>query len=431
MNILKNKIFRNASWIVVCRIMQAVFNFLISMLTARYLGPSNYGIINYAASIVAFAIPIMQLGLNNILVNETVEHPDEEGKIFGTSILMSMGSSVVCMIGIFAFVSVANFGDIESILTCVLYSALLICQAVEMIQYWYQSKLMSKYVSVVSLIAYVIVSAYKLFLLITGKSVYWFAISNAIDYIIIAIALLIIYKKLGGQRLSFSRATAKRMFSSSKYYIVSGMMVTIFAQTDKIMLKLMLGDTETGYYSAAVTCAGMLSFVFAAIIDSIRPSILENKHIDKDKYEDSVKLLYSIVIYLSLGMSVVITLLAEPIISILYGSEYSPAIAMLRIMVWYTTFSYYGGAKDVWILAEKKQKYLLLLNMSGAICNVILNLILIRYMGGRGACVASLITQFLTNVVMMIVIKPLRYNFKLLIQSLNIIGVSKKLLRRK
>jgi hypothetical protein len=50
------------------------------MMTARYLGPSNFGVINYAASIVAFVLPVMQLGINSVLVQELVKNPEEEGK---------------------------------------------------------------------------------------------------------------------------------------------------------------------------------------------------------------------------------------------------------------------------------------------------------------------------------------------------------------
>ena len=66
------KVFRNASWLIACRIVQALLSFVIGTLTARYLGPSNYGIISYVASVVAFAMPIMQLGLRHTIVNEFV-----------------------------------------------------------------------------------------------------------------------------------------------------------------------------------------------------------------------------------------------------------------------------------------------------------------------------------------------------------------------
>ena len=63
-----NRVAKNATWIIGCRIVQAVFALLINMLTARYLGPSSYGLITYASSLVAFVVPIMQLVFNAILV---------------------------------------------------------------------------------------------------------------------------------------------------------------------------------------------------------------------------------------------------------------------------------------------------------------------------------------------------------------------------
>ena len=65
MNFLNNRIIKNASWIIVGKVAQSVLNLIVTMLTARYLGPSNYGLINYAASIVAF---VVLLGLKDILL---------------------------------------------------------------------------------------------------------------------------------------------------------------------------------------------------------------------------------------------------------------------------------------------------------------------------------------------------------------------------
>lgn len=197
-------------------------------------------------------------------------------------------------------------------------------------------------------------------------------------------------------------------------------MVVVFAQTDKVMIKLMINDSATGYYTAAVTIAGMTSFIYAAIIDSLRPTIFEHKkNDDKKGYEKNITVLYSIIIYLSFFQSIIMTLLAPWIIKLMYGPDYTAAVSALQIIVWYTTFSYYGGAKDVWVLAEGKQKYLIWLNMSGALANVGLNLIFIPLVGINGAAFASLITQIFTNIIMMIIIKPLRNNQKLLFRALN------------
>ena len=416
---LKNKVFKNASWIIASRIVQALLGLVISMLTARYLGPSNYGVINYAASIVAFVLPLMHLGINSVLVQELVKNPEDEGRIIGTATTMTFFSSLACIGGTVAFAAIANPGETETIVVCALYSILLIFQSLDMVRYWFQSKYLSKYTSIISLIAYTIVSGYKIFLLVTEKSIYWFALSNAIDYAIISLCSIYLYTKKGNQKLGFSKEIGKRLISTGKYYIISDLMVTVFAQTDKIMLKGMLNSEATGFYSAAVTCAAITQFVFAAILDSSRPAILESKKKSEEAFERNMTRLYSIVIYASLAQSVVMSIGASIIIHILYGNSYAPAAGALRIVVWYTTFSYLGAARNIWILAEGQQKHLLSVNILGALANVVMNYLLIPLLGINGAAIASLITQFFTNVITGYIIKPLRPNNRLMVKAVN------------
>lgn len=416
---LKNKILKNASWIIGCKIIQSIIGLIVSMLTARYLGPSNYGIISYAASIIAFFTPIMQLGLTNIIVQEIVSNPEEEGTILGTAIIMSVISAVGCIFGVFVFTLVVNTSEIVTIIVCVLYSLSLIAQALELTQYWFQAKYKSKYTSLSSLAAYILVSAYQIFLLIEKKEIYWFAITYTLQYGIIAFLLIILYIKNRGQKFNFSIETAKRLFSKSKYYIVSSLMVTVFAQTDKIMLKMMVDDAATGYYSAAVTCSGLSYFVFQAIIDSARPAIFEAQLKSKEQFEKNISRLYCVVIYLSLLQCIVMTGFAGLIIHILYGKSYSASIPALRLIVWYTTFSYLGVIRNIWILAEQKQRYLWQINLFGAVANVGLNALLIPYYGIMGAAFASLFTQFFTNVIVGFIIRPIRFNNTLMARGMN------------
>lgn len=428
MNFLKGRVFRNASWIIVSKLLQSLFAFVISILTARYLGPSNYGVINYAASLVTFVLPIAQLGLNNTLVQELTQKPQCEGAVLGTSIFLSAISAFFCMGGIIAFAAVANFGDVETVWIVAIYSINLLLQVLDLIQYWFQAKLLSKYAAIASLLAYIVVSCYKLYLLVTQKSVYWFAASHAIDYLMIAILLMLFYRKLGGQKLALNFSLGKQMLAKSRHYIVTGLMVAIFSQTDKIMLQSMIGETATGYYAAAVSIASVSSFVYVAIIDSFRPIIFLRQE-DEEQFEHTLVQLYSIVIYLSLAQSVIMVLCAELLVGILYGEDFSASASALQVIVWYITFSYIGSIRNIWILAKNKQKYLWIINASGALLNVVLNWLVIPKFGVIGAAATSLVTQAFTNFIIGFIIKPIRANNYLLIKSLNpkyIYGLIKK-----
>lgn len=417
--IKKNSVMKNSVWIIACKVIQSLLSLVVGMLTARYLGPSNYGLVNYAASVVAFVTPFMKLGFNHILVNEFLENKEKEGEILGTAIVFNAISAIACMVGVSSFVYVSNPNEPITWIVCALYSLSLFGQAMEMVQYWFQAKLISQYTSLTSLAAYLVVTAYKIYLLVSQKNICWFAVSQALDYFIVSLVLLVFFRKLSFQKLSVSFKRFKDMFSKSRYFIISSLMITVFAQTDKIMLKMMLSDEAVGMYSAAVTCAGMTSFVFAAIIDSVRPSVLEKKKISVDVYEKNLIMCYSVVIYLSLAQSFIFSVFSGLIINLLYGSQYIGAAGVLSLVVWYTTFSYLGAVRSIWILAENKQKYLWIINSSGAIMNVILNAVLIPVMGVMGAALSSLFTQIFTNVIVGFIMKPIRYNNYLMLKGCN------------
>ncbi|MFR3628329.1 MAG: flippase [Lachnospiraceae bacterium] len=417
--IKKNKILTNASWIIASRVIQAILGLIISMLTARYLGPDNFGLINYASSIVAFIVPIFHLGINAILVQEILSAQEKEGDILGTAISLNIFSALLCIIGIYTFVSIVNSGDKETILVCLLYSSILLVQSFELLQYWFQSKFLSKYIAFSGIIAYIAVSCYKVALLVLHKNIYWFSISNSLDYAILAICYTFLYYKLGAKPWKFSLKCAKDLLSKGKYYIISDLMVTIFAQTDKIMLTEMIGHTATGYYSAAVACAGVTQFIFGAILDTMRPVILESKALGKETYELNMTRLYGVIIYFSIIQSALVVVFANIIINILYGNTYMQAVPALKIIVWYTTFSYLGAARNIWILAEQKQKYLFPINFFGAVANVLLNLMFIPEFGICGAAFSSLLTQVFTNVGTGFFFKAIRRTNYLMYKSLN------------
>ncbi len=413
-----SRVFNNAKWIIICKIIQSLLQLLIGMFSARYLGPENYGLINYAASIVAVASPFMKMGLDAILVREFTDNSKKEGEIIGSSLLLNIFSGMVCMLGVWGFSTVSSGNERVTVLVCVLYSTSLLFSAMEMIQYWFQYKLLSKYSSLIMLAAYVLVSGYKIYLLVMEKSVYWFAVSHSLEYGLIAVLLFVAYFKMGG-KLSFSFSRMLLLAKRGKYFLISSLMLVVIQNTDHIMLTMISGEAENGFYSAAITCTIVVQFVYTAIIDSFRPIILENKKNNDKDYYLNVSRLYSITVYLSVAQSIVFTIFAKLIVFILYGKDYMNTVPVLQILVWYLAFSVMGLVRNVWILAEGKEKNLTFINLFGAVFNICFNAVLIPFFGASGAAFASLLTQIAANLILGFIWKPLRENNKLIIKALD------------
>lgn len=400
-----------------------LISLFVGLLTARYLGPSNYGTINYATAYTAFFMAFCTLGINSVLVKEFVDNPEDEGKIIGSSLVLRGVSSFLSAITIICLVCIIDAGEKTTITVTALCSIGLIFNIFETFNYWFQSKLKSKVTAIVALSAYVVTATYKGVLLALGKSVEWFAFSTALDYMVIGVLLFVCYKRQGGKKLSFSKSASKRILKKSVYFILPSLMVSIYGYADKLMLKQMLSEADVGYYATATAVCGMWSFVLSAIIDSLYPSIMEAFKTDKALFEKRNRQLYAVVFYVSVFVSTLFCILAPFIIFVLYGEDYMPAAAPLRVITWYTAFSYLGVARNAWIVCEDKGKYLKYIYVSAAAANVILNFVFIPLLGVTGAAAASLITQVLTTIVVPFFIKDIRQNSILMLQAIAFKGI--------
>ena len=425
MRILESKEIKNAGWLIAGKIAQMLLSFFVGLMTARYLGPSNYGLINYATAYVTFFTALCTLGINSVIVKDFFDAPEEQGIAIGSSIVLRTISCFLSAIMIVGIVTIIDAGERETIIVTALCSVALLFQSFDTINYWFQSRYESKVSAISGFIGYGIVAIYKIFLLITHKSIEWFAISTALDYAIVAVINLFVYSKHDGPKLAFSIEKSKKLLSKSYHYILSGLLVSLYSHTDRLMLKQMLSETEVGYYSVASYLCTIWAFVLTAIIDSMYPTIMQLHKKDHNLFERKNKQLYSIVFYVSVFVSLLFTVFGPFVIKLLYGEAYLPAIAPLRIVTWYCAFSYLGVARNAWIVSENKQKYLKYMYSSAAVINIVLNYLLIPKFASSGAAAASLITQVFTSMILPLIFKDMRKNVKLMVDAILLRGVFK------
>lgn len=414
----------NAKWMIGEQLVQMVISLLLGVATARYLAPTNYGVINYCAAYVAFFASVCTLGLEGIIIKELVNHRDEEGTIVGTGLVMRLAASALSIGAILLILLFMDPGDTLVLKVGFLQSLVLLFRAFELLDFWFQSHLRSKYVAIIKSISYFLVAAYKVYILATGKSVEWFAFSTSLDFLLIALMLPFAYFKKGGKRFRFSLSMGKRLISQSYHFILSSLIVTLYSQMDKIMIGQMLDDTQVGLYSAALTICNYWVLIPVAMINSARPTIMEAKSAGKEEvYEKRIRRLYAVLIWVGIAVSLIVSIASPLIIYILYGKAYAAAAGSLSIAIWYTTFSTLGTARGIWIVCENKNAYVKKYVLWGALVNLVFNFLLIPIMGINGAALATLITQVFTCILAPLLYKQTRYHTKLILQAFLFKGI--------
>lgn len=422
---INSKELKNASWIIGGKIIQLMLSLIVSVLSARLLGPSNYGLVNYGIAFTNLFMSLCTLGINSVIIKDFVENPEEKGTALGSAIvfrILSSGLSVIIIVLTSFFLD----RDVYTVSVVAICSLSLIFHAFDTINYYFQYLYQSKITSLATLVAYVITSLYKIILLICGADIRLFAMATSVDYIIIAIVLLISYKVKRAPALKFSINKGWSLLKKSYHYILSGAMVALYGQVDKMMLKSMIDEEAVGFYSIATSINSMWVFILVAIIDSMYPTILQLYNEDKIAFERKNRQLYAMVFYLSIFVSILFTIFGKYVILILYGEEYMPSVASLSVITWYTAFSYLGVARNAWIVCENKQKYLKYMYFCAAIMNIILNYLFIPLAGTVGAAIASLITQVFTSIILPLFFRDMRFNVKLMLEAILLRDVFKK-----
>ena len=418
-SLLNSKSIKNSGWIIGQQIFQMALQLIVGIFTARYLGPSNYGSLNYTASFVTFFTSIATLGMDGVVIKKLVEHPDDEGLYLGSSMGLRFIASVFSIISVSLIVFILNPSQPIKLVLVFLQSFQLSFKAIEILDSWFQRHLKSKYVSIGKMLACITVSAYKFFLLATAKNIVWFAFSNSLTNGVVMLVEIYFYKKDNGQKLKFNFKIGKEILYESYHFIISGLMVAIYGQMDRIMIGQMLTDTDVGLYTTATAICGMWIFIPTAVISSFQPVIMETKKYQShESYILKLEQLYSAIIWLCILVSCFVVLLAKPVILVLYGKQYIGAVTTLQIAIWFETFSMIGTARGIWILCENKNKYVKYYLFIGVIVNLILNAVMIPAIGINGAALATLVTQITTSLISPLFFKETRIHTKLVLDAL-------------
>ena len=410
--------FANTSWMFAEQLLRMVAGLLVGIWVARYLGPEQFGVFSYAIAFASLFSSIAKLGLDGIVVRDLVREPEQRDRYLGTAFWLKLGGAAV-MLGAVALATQLTSSDRLINLYILIIASGAIFQSFEVVDFYFQSKVLSKFVSICKMTQLLLSSLLKLYFIFTGADLIWFVLVTLVDQLSLALSLYLAYRnqKLGSFYRHFDMKTAKQLLKDSWPLIFSGLVIMIYMRIDQIMIKEMLGEREVGLYSAAVRLSEVWYFIPAIITTSLFPSIINAKKISEKLYYTRLQRLYTLMVWLAIAIALPMTFLSGWLVTLLYGAAYSEAGKVLMINIWAGVFVFIGVASSKWFISEGLQKYLTINTVVGAIVNILLNLFLIPKYGIYGAAIATVISQALASYFMNLIFKRTRLNFFRLTRS--------------
>ena len=408
-----NRFVGNAGWMMLKNIYSMLLSLIVGSLSARFLGPSNYGLLNYGTSIISFFTIVSKLGMDGVVVAEMVKNPEKENTLLGTALVMRLAASILSFLGIWGIVLVLEPENRLLQTVTMLQGLAIIFQTSEVLNYWFNAHLEMKYVTLAEILALTLANIWRISLLANSASVQWFALSASISAFVCGLFVVSFFIKKNGLHLRVSLYEGVKIFDKSYHFIINGLAVTLYTQIDRIMLGKMVSEEAVGFYAAASTIAVMSEFVPTAITNSANPLLLALYRKDEKRFEEKYQILLLGITLLGMLVSLGFTVFGKLVVYILYGKEYFAAVPALSVLIWSTAFAMIGTARSIWVIATGRNKYVKYYTSIGAILNAMLNAVVIPRWGITGAACTTLFTQMFIAVIAPLLFKETREFFKI------------------
>lgn len=411
--------FKNTSWLFAEKILRMVVGLFVGIWIARYLGPEQFGLFSYAQSFVALFATFAILGLDSILVRELVKDERKRDVLLGTAFVLKLiGATIVLSLLAFA-VSLQDNDNLTNSLIFIIASST-IFQSFNVIDFYFQSKVLSKFVVFSNTASLLISSVVKVYLLVNEAPLIAFAYVTLFDAFVLACGFIYFYFKnqLSIFKWSIDIPTARILLKDSWPLIISSVLISIYMKIDQVMLWDMLGNEAVGQYAVAVRLSEAWYFIPMVIVSSLFPAIINAKQQNEELYYTRLQRLYDLMVWMAIAIALPMTFFSDWIIELLYGGQYNQSESVLMIHIWAGVFVFLGVASGKWLLSENLQIFSAINTAIGAVVNIGMNYILIPRIGIEGAAWATLISYFVAAYLCLLCWKKTRVNFMKLSKSL-------------
>ena len=423
------KYFFNTSWLMVEKVLRLVVGLFIGVYVARYLGPSRFGLLSFSMSFVALFGTFAKLGLDGIVVRNAVQSPETRDELLGTAFGLRIFGGVALLALVFGAVQLTDSEPVTRLLIMII-AAGYVLQAFQVIEFYFQSQVLARLISIAGITGLIFSSVFKLFLVLSGASLVWFAWAVIVENGIRGVVLIVLHSRRNSfWHWQFRIEQARGLIRDAWPLILSGLVIAVYMRVDQVMIKAMLDDAAVGYYAAAVKLSEAWYFVPMAITQSLFPAILNAKKSSEALYYKRLQNLYDLMVWLGIAVALPMTFLSGWLVVALFGAEYSEAGYVLAIHIWAGLFVAMGVASSRWLIVENLQIISAVNTTIGAVLNIFLNYYLLPIFGAAGAAYATILSYSIAAYLALALHPKSRVNFFLLTKSLNFFRFPRMILK--
>ena len=367
----------------------------MGILVARYLGPEQYGLMNYVISFVFLFQTIAMFGLDSIEIREEARAKESFQRIIGTAFCLKMGLGML-MVAAVVVTSLFFETEMEVTVLVAVYSLSILANSFCVIRNYFTAIVDNEYVSKAEIARTLVSMLVKIGLLLCHAPLFWFVLASAFDYVWLASGYVMAYHaKVGRLReWRFDGQYAWFMLKEAFPLLLTNAAVIVYQRIDQVMIGQMIDKESVGYFSVASRFVEVLIFIPMILAQTITPVLVNIREHSQAEYEAKGQQFMNISLWLSLLCSAFMSIIAYWLIRYTFGEAYLPAVAVLQVMAFKTASVALSNTAGAMLVTEGLQRWAILRDGLGCVVCVVLNYILLP----RYGIIAAAFIAILSNV---------------------------------
>lgn len=374
---LAKKILNNFFILFSSQVIARLLNFIIVLYLVRVITPSEFGLINFAKTIALYFGLLLNIGLDQYGLKELSKDRNDKNNIIGNILSMKILLSIFSYMVLLLFIPYSWFEyDIKRL--TILYGLAMILEGIGMAWVFNALEKMKAifYSEVIktSLLLILIVIFVK-----SSLDIFKIPLFECAAVFLGCLILILNFYIMGRHIIfSFNFKTLKDLIISA---IPLGMVLTInyiYYNFGLTLLGFSKGMMEVGLYMAPYKLMlAMINMVLGTLSMALIPTIARLYVESKDSLRDFLAKLSRMLLFLSFFIAIFGTLLAEPVITVIFGIGYLKSVEVFRILIWWLVALYMSFHLTLTLYVCDETKRFFKVSFYTLAINVILNILLI------------------------------------------------------
>lgn len=404
----EKKLLKNAAWNITYNLLNIIFSLCSAIYVSRILNPDGIGRVTFVNTIVAYFIPFATLGMPTYGIREVARsyYSVDKDKVFSELLFINFCSSMIVSVLYYSMVMlVPSF--YENRLMFLIAGSNIVINAFN-IEWFYKGTEKFKFITTRNIL-FKVASLICIFLFVNSRT-------DIIIYMIITycvsagnqIVNLIHSKKYTHFRMKLvSFKNVRKHLKPLLLLLVSLIAGELYSKIDIVMLGAMSGDSYVGYYSEATGILNIILTVIVSVTAVMLPQLSQTyENGSLQEFNGLINNVLNVLLSVSLAAFIGIQFVATDVITLLFGEAFAPAGVTLRILSFLFIIKGIGDLVAYQaVVAIGREAIFPLIRFIAAASNCVLNYILIRHYHQNGAAFASVVTELLTVILVLVILR--------------------------